>query len=358
MKTNNIFEGKSSCAEYARVVYRLLCKHDWFTYMDVWKESKYFNEEKPIKANKQIFAYDQLKKAFSYVRDEFEKRDIADLIEERGNNRQKSFRYVGEKEDPLADLINAKVINDLKVYWQFCQDSEGFFPTSWLDYFFQDTRDLLNIKDKRRNGEQVLSASIDRNLKNIDLLPQLYDYIKQQQVLEIHYVPFKELPRKLIFHPQYLKEFNGRWWVLGVAENPQTDHDYIFALDRIADSPKPVQGYTYKVAQKGFFRNHFKDLVGVTLRKGTETVEVRVRAHDNYIFKLTETKKIHPSQQTIVPFANHDGVEYGEFLLCVKPNNELFGQILMMGADLEIMSPASVRQEMAEKGAKMQRLYE
>lgn len=355
MSKKNIFEGDSFRAQIACVVYNQLRKRKEVTYESVMDEYDSNSKGTPVSCRDY---YGELKKAFPDVQRALVNRCGEQCIEIKDNKRNRVFLYVGQEDDPLNDLINAKVINDLKVYWQFCQNSEGFFPTSWLDYFFKGTRDLLDIKDRRKNGEQVLSASIDRSLKNIDLLPQLYDYIKQQQVLEIHYVPFKESPRKLIFHPQYLKEFNGRWWVLGIAENPQTDHDNILALDRIADAPKPLPGHHYQAAEKGFFREHFKDLVGVTLRRGTKTVEVRVRAHSCYIFGLTETKKIHPSQQTIVPFGNHDGQEYGEFLLRVKPNNEFFGQILLMGADLEIMSPSSVRQEMAEKVAKMQRLYE
>lgn len=355
MDRKNVFSETSSRGKYAFAIYSQLLTDKEVTYQSVYERSAFYGKNVPVSKSE---GYGELKKAFGDVRNALIARCGEDCWVETGNNRCKGFQYVGSDPDPLADMVNAKVRKNVEDYWQFCQDSEGFFPTSWLDYFFQGTRDLLDIKDKRRNGGQVLSASIDRNLKNIELLPQLYDWIKQGKVLEIQYVPFKESPRKLIFHPQYLKEFNGRWFVLGIAENPQTDHDNILALDRIDGIPTLVSGHPYKAAEKGFFRDHFKDLVGVTLRKGAETVEVRVRAHDYYIFRLTETKKIHPSQQTVVPFGLHDGQKYGEFLIRVKPNNEFFGQILLMGADLEIMSPDSVRQEMAEKVAKMQRLYE
>ena len=74
-------------------------------------------------------------------------------------------------------MRNAKVIRDLKQYWNFCQNSAGFFPTSWLEYFFKDSLDLLEIKTKQRKGEQVLSTNLDRMLTNIDLLPVLYESI-------------------------------------------------------------------------------------------------------------------------------------------------------------------------------------
>ena len=51
-----------------------------------------------------------LKKA---IADKLEK-DVGECFEEEGNNRNKRFRYVGKDDDPLADMRNAKVINNLR----------------------------------------------------------------------------------------------------------------------------------------------------------------------------------------------------------------------------------------------------
>lgn len=80
------------------------------------------------------------------------KKSASESIEEHGNNRCKHFRYIGEDNDPLADLRNAKIVNDLKQYWRFCQDSAGFFPASWLEFFFKDCKDLLDINKKRQKA--------------------------------------------------------------------------------------------------------------------------------------------------------------------------------------------------------------
>lgn len=105
-----------------------------------------------------------------------------DCFEEDGNNRNKRFRYIGKDNDPLADMRNAKAINNLRQYWKFCQDSAGFFPKSWLEYFFKDCQDLLDMKAKRQKGEQVISASLDRILTNIEYLPSLYEAITNKMV--------------------------------------------------------------------------------------------------------------------------------------------------------------------------------
>ena len=85
--------------------------------------------------------------------------------------------------------------------------------------------------------------------------------------------------------------------------------------------------------------------------------EIHIRAHTKNMFKLTETKKIHHSQITTVPFGEHDDGKYGEFVMNVEVNNEFFGRILQMGAGLEIVSPANVREAMKSRIDDTAKLY-
>lgn len=284
-------------------------------------------------------------------------------FEEAGNNRNKRFRYKGLDDDPLADLRKAKVINDLKQYWQFCQDSAGFFPSSWLEYFFKGSKDLLDIKTRRKNDEQVLSTSLDRTLTNIELLPVLYEAIMHRQVLSIEYKPYDEEKRTLTFHPHYLKEFNGRWSLLGHAEGQEPKLGYNVALDRICGKPQQQKGKEYIPAPNGFYRQYFQDIVGVSHLINQEghvypVREIHIRAHSHYMYKLTDTKKIHPSQTVAIPYGEHEDGTYGEFVVCVELNNEFIGRILQMGGDLEIVAPEEVRMVFKERVANLAKRYE
>lgn len=284
-----------------------------------------------------------------------------DSIEVEGNNRNQRFRYKGNIDDPLSDLYNyGRVIRDLKTYWQFCQDSAGFFPESWLEYFFKECQDLLEIKKKKEDGEQVLSASLDRKLTNIELLPFLYETIIQKKVLQIEYKPYDEDCQTLTIHPHFLKEFNGRWYLFGYEDGEEPMLVRKIALDRILEKPKPniCNGVTYKSAPKGFYDEYFKNLVGVTHYKRATACTIHVRAHSNYMFKLTETKPIHQSQQTTIPFGKHEDGVYGEFTVHVELNKEFVGRILQMGAELEIVSPEEVRSEFRKRTAELAKLYE
>lgn len=354
----NIFYGDSYKAQFAIITYRLLMSKEWITYADIMAKFLNIKSIKELPYNlSNCEGYGELKKVFPTIKRIINNAIGDESFEEDGNKRAKRYRYIGNNPDPLSDMINAKTINDLKQYWRFCQDSAGFFPTSWLEYFFKDCKDLLDIKSKKQKGEQVLSSSLDRILKNIDLLPFLYESIINHQVLSILYKPYEEELQTITLHPHYLKEFNGRWYLFGHADNQAPEFGYNIALDRIVERPREIYNIKYVSAPQNFYKDFFNDIIGVSHLPNSFPIDIRLRAHTLYIFKLTETKKIHHSQNTVLPFGKHDDGEYGEFSLHIEVNNEFIGRILQMGAGLEIVSPESLRNEFKQRINQLHDLY-
>ena len=255
-------------------------------------------------------------------------------------------------------MRNAKVINNLRQYWKFCQDSAGFFPKSWLEYFFKDCQDLLEMRARKQKGEQVISASLDRILTNIEYLPMLYEAIVNKQVLEIDYKSFGGEQETLIFHPHYLKEYNGRWNLFGHAEGHSPENGYNVPLDRIQTRPREKSKVEYISASPMFYEQFFRDIVGVSHTKDTIKYNIIIRAYTYYIYKLTETKPIHQSQSIAKSWGDHEDGIYGDFSLEVEVNNEFIGRILQMGAGLEIVSPSEVRDLFKQRVKDLANLYE
>lgn len=348
MKSNilrqNLFDGDSYKAQFARIAYRLLMGRDWVCHADIMAEFLGITSAKDLTCNlSNCEGYGELKKSFGDIKQAIVEKTGDGCFEEEGNNRNKRYRYIGENDDPLADMKNAKVVNDLRQYWKFCQDSAGFFPESWLDYFFSGCRDLLDIKTKKRKGQQVIQASVDRALTNIEYLPMLYEEIANKQVMEIDYQPYGENVETLIFHPHYLKEFNGRWFLLGHVEDHDPRHGYVIALDRITTRPREKYGVEYIPAPDGFYQVYFENIIGVSHWKGEIAHDICVRAYGLKMFNLIKTKRLHPSQEIILEYGNHENGDYGDFVVHVEINNEFIGQILQMGEELEIISPEPIR---------------
>lgn len=329
----------------------------WVTYADIMAERLGCSAEELPANLSNCDGYGELKKTVGIVKKAICEKVGNDCFEEEGNNRNKRFRYVGKDNDPLADMRNAKAINNLRQYWKFCQDSAGFFPKSWLEYFFKDCQDLLDMKAKRQKGEQVISASLDRVLTNIEYLPYLYEAITNKTVLEIDYKPFGKKMFTLMFHPHYLKEYNGRWHLLGYAEGIEPKYGYNIALDRIQSKPRERAKVEYVPAPKHFYDDFFKDIVGVTHMKDAHKEHIVLRAHSLYMYKLMDTKPLHHSHTVVKPYAKYDDGEYAEFSVDVEPNNEFYGRILQMGEGLEVISPQVVRDIFIEKIHRIHSMY-
>lgn len=158
----NLFDGESYKAEFAIITYRWMISHRWITYANIMADRLgCFIDELPVNLSN-CDGYGELKKTVGIVKKAICEKVGDGCFEEEGNNRNKRFRYIGTDNDPLADMRNAKVINNLRQYWKFCQDSAGFFPKSRLEYFFKDCQDLLDIKAKRQKGEQVIGSETNR----------------------------------------------------------------------------------------------------------------------------------------------------------------------------------------------------
>lgn len=362
----NVFSGRKYYVRYAKIVYKQLMARKTVTYESVVKEylGDKYDPQKFILTKEE--GYRELKKAFLDVREAIKKVAGEDSIEKSGRNRCKEesgrrrYRYVGTDEDPLKDMVNARAITDLKDYWTFCQDSEGSLPEEWLEHFMKDTSDLLEIHNRKPRKQQIMGTDLAyRSVRNRDLVPKLYDYIKMQRVLSVTYIPrFEDDNREqLVFHPHYLREFNGRWFLLGHAEGKTPENGYNLAVDRIEKVTKKYGKWCG--APEGFYEDYFRDIVGVSHWKIRKRYKVIVRAHSPYMFGLMKTCPLHHSQKVVLDFGEHEeGRKYGDFELYVELNDELIGRILQKGEMLEVISPLDVREMVKKEVQEIMRRYE
>ena len=194
-----------------------------------------------------------------------------------------------------------------------------------------------------------------------------YKAITDKQVLQFSYQRFGQEPFSLTFHPQYLKEYNGRWFVFGDAERLRINENdiemtdtfkaYNVPLDRIVGELIEVNDVEYIPAPKGFYQDFFKDIIGVTHEKRTKVETVVIRTKTEYQHGLLLTKPLHHSQKETLPYGKYEDGEYGEVTLTIEPNRELRGKILAYGQYLEVMQPLILRDQIKEIVRTQMKLY-
>lgn len=358
MSRINPFDGDSHYAQFAQATYKRLMQRDWVKYEDIMADYLCLSSSSdlPFKVSK-CDNYGELKKAFGDIRDKINKIVGINCFEVKGNNRNKSFRYIGENDDPLEELLNAKAIKNLSFYWKFCQDSSGFLPLPWLDYYLKDSRDLYIIKERLKKGEQIIRFGNDSMPTNIELLPFLYDSILNERVLTINYRPYKKEKCNLVFHPHCLKEFKGLWYLLGFVAGETPVFGYILALDRIIGKPEEASNINYVRAPLGFYREYFRDIIGVRHLIDSEVKEIHLRTHSLFHYEILLANKLHNSQSIYLPFARYDDGEYGELTVRIAVNDEFIESILQMGASVEVVCPNDVRMMIKERAEALAKLY-
>lgn len=345
MPTKNIFAGFGVRSEFVNLIYMELMKRDFVSYADVLalycgRPKGYYDK---MACNKEP-GYGELKKAFPEVLKALEK-ICPGCIKDNGKNKGKAYKYIGKDEDPLSEERKAVVQKSVEDYVAFCKASAGIMPASWFSSFFENTQLLLDANREAKDGDMHISSSMEQNLTNIHLLPLFYRAITNKQVLRFDYQPFGQELFTLLFHPQFLKEYNGRWFVFGDADR-EPYQAFNVPLDRIVGDVCDVNDVEYIPAPKGFYRQYFMNIIGVTHEENTKVEQVVIRTKSEYQHGLLLTKPLHHSQKETQPFGEHDGQWYGEVILTIEPNRELRGKILMYGEGLEVMEPLSLREQL------------
>lgn len=345
MSTKNIFAGFGVRSEFVNLIYMELMKRDFVSYADVLalycgRPKGYYDK---MACNKEP-GYGELKKAFPEVLKALEK-ICPGCIKDNGKNKGKAYKYIGKDGDPLSEERKAVVQKSVEDYVAFCKASAGIMPASWFSSFFENTQLLLDANREAKDGDMHISSSMEQNLTNIHLLPLFYRAITNKQVLRFDYQPFGQELFTLLFHPQFLKEYNGRWFVFGDADR-EPYQAFNVPLDRIVGDVCDVNDVEYIPAPKGFYRQYFMNIIGVTHEENAKVEQVVIRTKSEYQHGLLLTKPLHHSQKETQPFGEHDGQWYGEVILTIEPNRELRGKILMYGEGLEVMEPLSLREQL------------
>ena len=351
MPTKNIFAGIGVKTTFVNIFYDELMKREFVTLADVMcikrRLPKGFYDNNPKATLSKEMFYNDLKKASSEVVTALKRACPGSIVDNGKRGKGKALKYVGESNDPLVAERQAIEQKRLEDYVAFCKASAGLLPASWFSSYFANTQLLLDTSREMESGASHIRSSLEQILTNIDLLPLFNKAITDHQVLRFSYQPFGQEQFELTFHPQFLKEYNGRWFVFGEADR-EPYHAYNVPLDRIVGKLNPVENIEYIPADKGFYQQYFKNIIGVTHEKDAKVERVVIRTKTEYQHGLLLTKPLHHSQQETQPFGEHSDGTYGEVTLTIEPNRELRGKILVYGQYLEVVQPHTLREQIKE----------
>ena len=183
------------------------------------------------------------------------------------------------------------------------------------------------------NTETKPCFSLDHNeyVDGLLYLTPLFNAIQYNNVLKICYKPFDEETMDLVFHPQYLKQYNNRWYIFGIDQNHR-EQIWNLALDRIK-SISTTRDYPY-IKLDVDWNEYFEDIIGVTNIKNASVEKIHFLVHGktaHYLF----TKPLHGSQHS--KWIDKNTLD---ITLYVKINFELTNILLSFAPYITILEPS------------------
>lgn len=202
----------------------------------------------------------------------------------------------------------------------------------------QDSLAKLGLTALNTEAKPCFGLDHNEYVGGLSYLTPLFNAIQYNNVLKIGYKPFDEDAMDLVFHPQYLKQYNNRWYIFGM-EQEHPDEVRNLALDRIVSIKLTKLPY---IKLEVDWREYLSNIIGVTNYKDAPVEEVHFVVHgktSHYLY----TKPVHESQ---ISHWNEDGSL--DVKLNVKINYELKRLLLSYAADITILSPQSLVEEHKE----------
>ncbi len=249
------------------------------------------------------------------------------------DGRKKYYRYDKENFSLFAKGFTEEELQALRENVQTLQRFKGLPSFSWMDSLVNKLEDKLSV---RTSVDNILAYEENAGYTGIDWLKDCFDAIVNKQPVRIDYRNFEEKKFKWTIHPYYIKEYNNRWFLIGL--NPEYARLTHIPLDRI-DEIEPIH-IDYIPNTTTDFEKYFDNVIGTTV-VDAPVQDIKLRFSPKRL-QYVLTKPLHKSQKC-------SDADAGVVSLRLIPNRELESLILSFGADVEVIEPQSLRLTIQEK---------
>ncbi len=260
---------------------------------------------------------------------------------------QKYYRYADKDYSITKIPLTQKDFELMQEAVDMLRELENFEQFREISDIVSRLQDKLSIT--KNNTKPIIHFDNVKDLKGLELLNPLYNYISHKQTIKVTYQSFSaNKPMEYILFPYLLKEFRNRWFLFGSREEDLVL--YNLALDRIISIEKT--DIPYRENPNFDSATFFDDMIGVSKDINDKPKEITFWASVEQS-KYIETKPIHSSQKLL----NRDKNGCCTFSITVVLNFELYSVLLSYGAGIKILSPKRVERYMKRMSEKLFDLY-
>lgn len=289
--------------------------------------------------------------------------ECAPFCKEIDRSERKGGKTVLRYRDVTRPLFGKELSTDERLMLSEIFDALGHFSGLENFHWFDSIQSKLKsgVSRSRLFDEPccrdvpVIEFSMNRYLKNSNLIGDLFSAILHRDVLAVTYRKFGDsVSQTLRVYPYMLKQYSDRWYLIctpaGDSDNPYDSACVMnLPLDRI-ESFERCPGVPYRGCGVDL-EEYFDDIVGVTYRKDTPIERILFAISDESADYI-RTKPLHSSQTELTEETQQtlhrkhpeaDGFTF--FTIECIPNYELKSQMRGYGHLLMVISPESFRDD-------------
>jgi len=246
------------------------------------------------------------------------------------------YRYEDKSYSINNSPLNSTEAEQLRNAISILQRFEGAPQFEWINEIGPMLSSEFGLGKEEK---KVISYDSNIDYAGYDKIQPLFNAIVNKRVLKIHYESFKKDNYNLIFHPYYLKQYNNRWFVLGLHAEINIPY-WNLALDRIMSLEEIDSEY---IEANIDWEDHFYDIIGVTKPKDCEIEDIELIFSKEQA-KYISTKPLHPSQKSKI-------LESGELQVKLRiiPNYELEMKILSFGEKVQVRNPVELKNNIIKR---------
>ena len=249
------------------------------------------------------------------------------------------YQYENQDFSILKKPLSTKEIENLNEALQTLNRMKNLHGFDWVDSISAKINSGLELQNSAR---KIISFEENEFLVGSEFLSPLYQFILNKNAIKISYKSFKsEKTINIIFSPQFLKQYNNRWFVFGI--NSDYGNIQNLALDRIKKISVSKVNYLDTAVD---YDEYFDDIIGVSNDLEKEPIKVILQLTDQ-VAPYISTKPLHGSQKI-----------KGKLLtLQVKHNQELETLLLSFGERIKVLEPESLLESLKLRISKQYQQY-
>ena len=217
-----------------------------------------------------------------------------------------------------------------------------------LDVICAQLRIGLEEKDEREEIYLRETSESYRDFSGGVFIEKIFNLIWEKRAAKIIYTNKKEKKESVIISGYLLKEYNLRWYLLGITKEYQPNTTLI-ALDKIIDIQETKEPYIKK--PKHIHKDYFKNIVGVTLPKDGTPKDVVLKIKKE-VWPILKARQLHWTMRPPVEHKDHVTVKFK-----IAPNTELENKILHWGENIVVVEPPELKERIMERTIEMMKNY-